>query len=145
MLTYHDLSPHQQELLKKYPVYESLLAATYHNHGIDAKEKQTAISFIHVKSFHHDHLLAEFYKAAEADFEKNLVLLNDQLPKEKKAREERIREEIIKIERIVKHLGGDFATAMHKSMEQFREHVANAHQSLVEYFVFPIPIKGLTY
>ena len=145
MLTYQDLSASEKELLKKYPVFVSLLAATYHNHGMDSKEKQTAIEFIHVKSFHSVPELAAFYDDAEKDFEKNLVLLNQQLPQEKKEREMRIREEIARIEHIVRKMDGDFAAAMHKSMEAFREHVSNAHQSLVEYFVFPIPIKGLTY
>ena len=145
MLTYEDLTPSEKELLKKYPVYVSLLAATYHNHGMDSKEKQTAIEFIHVKSFHSVPELTAFYDDAEKDFEKNLVLLNQQLPQEKKARETKIQEEIVKIEHIVKSMDGDFAAALHKSMEAFREHVSNSHQSLVEYFVFPIPIKGLTY
>jgi len=145
MTTYHDLPDRDKTSLLKFPVYISLLAANYHNNGMDKKEKKTAIEFAHIKSFEHDPVLADFYTDAEKNFEKNLTLLDSQLPKQKKEREIVIKGELNKIEKILLNLGTDYAKAMHQSMQSYKEHVANAHQSLLEYLIFPIPIKGLTY
>jgi hypothetical protein len=145
MNTYKNLPEFKKEQLRKFPAYISLLAATYHNHGMDEKEKQTAIEFTHVKSFEHEPMLSEFYADVEKDFEQTLVLLNDQLPKEKKARETAIQAELDKLERILTWLGPEYSQALHKSLESYREHVAHCHRNLFEYLIFPIPIKGLTY
>ena len=145
MKTYKELSEAKREQLKKFPAYISLLAATYHQHGMDKKEKQEAIRFTHVKSFKPDPMLSEFYDDVEKDFEQTLIMLNDRLPKDKKEREAVIKVELEKLERILKELGTDFADSMHRSMESYKEHVGHSHDSLFEYLVFPIPIKGLTY
>jgi len=145
METYNQLTEDQRDQLRKFPAYISLLAATYHNKGMDEKEKQTAIEFTHVKTFKREPLLVDFYTDVEKDFEQTLTLLNNSLPEEKGAREEAIRVELEKLEKILVHLGTDYAKALHKSMDSYRDHVAHSHQSVLETFIFPIPIKGLTY
>jgi len=145
MNTYKNLPEIQKAQLRKFPAYISLLAAAYHNHGMDEKEKQTAVKFTHVKSFKSEPLLADFYADVEQDFEQTLTLLNSQLPKSKKEREVAIKAELEKIESILINLGTEYSVALHKSMETYREHVAHCHDNMLEYFIFPIPIKGLTY
>ena len=81
----------------------------------------------------------------EKDFEQTITALNAQLPKNKKEREAAIRNELDKIEKILRQIDTDYSNALHESMKSFKEHVAHAHHSLMEYLIFPIPIKGLTY
>jgi hypothetical protein len=38
----------------------------------------------------------------------------------------------------------DFAKIMHKSMHSYTEHVSKAHNNVLEYFLIPFYIKGLT-
>jgi len=38
-----------------------------------------------------------------------------------------------------------YAATMHQSMKSFKEHVSRAHWNFLEAFIFPVPIKGLTY
>jgi len=45
---------------------------------------------------------------------------------------------------ILKKLGKEYASTMHRSMKTFKDHVSKAHRNVLEYFVFPLPIKGLT-
>ncbi|CAN5513605.1 hypothetical protein BH11BAC1_BH11BAC1_16290 [soil metagenome] len=145
MTSYHDLPHKEKEQLLMFPAYISLLAANYHNNGIDKKEKQTAIEYAHIKTFSSNPILMEFFTDAEKDFEKNITFLNEQLPKRKGEREIVIREALSRLEKILSDLGTEYSFAMHESMNEYKEHVAHAHQSLMEYLVFPIPIKGLTY
>ena len=145
MNSYRNLPEFKKVQLRKFPAYISLLAATYHNQGMDEKEKQSAIEFTHVKTFKSDPLLHEFFEDVEKDFEQTLITLNEQLPKEKKAREAAINAELEKLESILTWLGTEYSQALHKSLEAYREHVAHCHRSLFEYLIFPIPIKGLTY
>jgi len=145
MTTYHDLPENEKAQLLKFPAYVSLLAANYHNNGIDAEEKKSAIDFSHIKTYSSSPLLREFFEDVEKNFEKTITALNDQLPKKKKEREAAIRSELDKIEKILLHTDSEYSSLLHESMKSYKEHVAHAHQSLMEYLVFPIPIKGLTY
>jgi len=145
MNTYNNLPETQKAQLRRFPAYITLLAASYHDHGMDEKEKQTAIEFTHVKSFKSEPLLIDFYNDVEKDFEQTLTLLNSQLPQAKKEREVAIKAELDKIEAILIKLGSEYSAELHKSMESYREHVEHSHHSMLEYFIFPIPIKGLTH
>lgn len=145
MTTYHDLSPDRKKELLKFPAYVSLLAANYHNNGIDAEERKSAIDFSHIKTYSVNPLLKEFYEDAEKEFEQTIDLLNEMLPKNKKEREVILRNELDKLEKILLSMDSEYAHALHESMKSYKEHVARAHHSLMEYLIFPIPIKGLTY
>jgi len=145
MTTYQNLPENKREALLKFPAYISLLAATYHNNGIDEEERKSAVEFAHIKTFSSDPLLKDFFGDAEKRIETNISELDSRLPKKKKEREHAIRLELAGLEKILVELGTDFSRALHQSMQGYKEHVAHAHQSLLEYLVFPIPIKGLTY
>jgi hypothetical protein len=144
MTSYHDLSSEKKEQLLKFPAYISLLAANYHNNGIDAEEKKSAIDFSHIKTFSVNPMLKEFFDDAEKGFEQTITSLNEKLPKRKNEREVIIRTELEKIERILLSTDTEFSNLLHESMRAFKDHVAHAHHSLMEYLIFPIPIKGLT-
>jgi hypothetical protein len=120
-----------------------MLAAEKNDH-LDKIEKKTAIQFCHIKTFTCDPLLSQFYHEAEKNFETNINELDTALPMDKTEREEIITNELAKIERILLKLGTDYALVMHRSMRSFKNHVSRAHRNILEYFVFPLPINGIT-
>ncbi|MCU7549288.1 hypothetical protein OCK74_09180 [Chitinophagaceae bacterium LB-8] len=42
-------------------------------------------------------------------------------------------------------LGKEYASAMRRSMQSFKDHVSKAHHNVLVDFIFPIPIKGISY
>ena len=143
MKSFEDLDLRERNMLLKFPVYISMLAANSNDH-LDKTEKKAAIKFCHIKTFTCDPLLAGFYREAERNFEKNITELDSTLPIEKFEREMVIKTELAKIETILLKLGADFALVMYRSMRAFKKHVSNAHRNILEYFVFPLPLKGIT-
>ncbi len=144
MKPFKELTDRENKALLKFPAYISLLAANRDN-NLDDAEIASAIKLSHIKTYSCDPLLAEFYTKADSVFEYNIQQLNKDLPVEKAARDATLRAELKKLETIVLKLGEEYATVMHRSMKSFKEHVSNAHHSVLVDFVFPIPIKGLTY
>ncbi len=136
------LNDTEKEMLLKFPAYISLLAAN-NDEGLDETEKKTAIKFSHIKTFSCDPLLFNFYQQADKVFEENITTLHNQLPKGKDEREAAIKDELSKLESILKKLGKEYARTMHRSMATFKGHVSKAHRSVLESFIFPIPIKGI--
>jgi hypothetical protein len=143
MKSFDDLDTAEKDQLLKYPAYISLLAAN-NDDSLDETEKKAAIKFCHIKTFTCVPLLAAFYHEAEKVFEKNINDLDNELPKGKAEREEIIKNELSKIEKILSKLGTDYALAMHRSMRSFKTHISKAHRNALEYFIFPLPIKGVT-
>jgi hypothetical protein len=143
MRSFDDLNTAEKDLLLKFPVYVSMLAAEKNDH-LDKIEKRTAIQFCHIKTFTCDPLLSQFYREAEKKFETNINEVDSTLPTDKAEREEIITNELAKIERILLKLGTDYALVMRQSMTSFKNHVSRAHRNILEYFVFPLPINGIT-
>ncbi len=137
------LTPSEKEMLLKFPAYISLLAAGKDD-SLDEVERKEAIKFCHIKTYSCAPLLNDFYKEAEKDFEKNIISLDNKLPRVKSEREKIIKEELKKIEIILKKLGKEYAAVMLRSMKTFKDHVSKAHRNVLEYFLFPMPIKGLS-
>ncbi len=144
MKPFKELTESENDALLKFPVYVSLLAANSDN-KLDEAEKKSAIKFSHLKTYSCDPLLAEFYERADNVFEKNIQQLDKDLPIEKAAREAALKKELMKLETIVLKLGEEHISVMHRSMKSFKNHVSLAHHSVLMDFIFPMPIKGLTY
>ena len=87
--------------------------------------------------------MAEFYIAADKDFESRIIQSDNELPKERQLRDKAIKRELLKLDKIVMEFGEDYNLAMHRSLKTFKEHVLNAHHSVIEDFVLPISIRGL--
>ncbi|HTL82756.1 MAG TPA: hypothetical protein VL651_13680 [Bacteroidia bacterium] len=138
-----NLTFEERELLLKYPAFISMLAANDHAH-LDKMERKEAIHFSHIKTFSCDPRLSEFYREADHVFEKNIEELEETLPADSSAREKVIREELAKLDAILNKLGKEYALLMHKSMKTFKDHVSKAHNNVLDYFVFPLPIKGIS-
>ncbi len=138
------LNQSERESLLKFPAYISLLAANNDN-GLDETEKKAAIKFSHVKTFSCDPLLSNFYEEADKVFEENITSLDNALSKGIVEREAAIKGELVKLCAILKKLGKVYALAMHHSMKSFKDHVSKSHHSVLESFILPNPIEGLTY
>jgi len=131
------------EQLYKLPAYISLLAAN-HDGGIDRQERKAAIKLSHIKTYSCNPLLTSFYDEADKVFEQNIAELDKALPKERTEREEAIKQEVRKLNTIIAKLGPEYAEAMQQSMQTFTRYVSKAHNNVFEYFLFPMPIKGIT-
>lgn len=142
MKQYRDLTALQKKSLLLFPAYVSLLATS--DSKIDQEERKVAIKLAHTKAFACHSLLKEFCKESGDVFEANLVQLEALLPPDKKNKDAAIRKEIVKLEAILRKLGPEYAAVMHKSMKSFKEQVARAHHSVIEDFILPIAIPGLT-
>ncbi len=141
MTLFQNLSADQKRELLKLPAYIALLAAA--GIKLDEEERMSAIKLAHTRSFCCEPLLAEFYHLADINFEFNINQLDQDLPKEKGKREAEIIRELHILDRIVSKLGKGYTIAMHRSLKTFKEHVAKAHHSVIEDFVFPVLIPGL--
>ena len=142
MKRYSDLTDQQKQELLKFPVYISMLAAS--DSELDETERMVAIKFAHTRSFSCEPLLSEFCRESEIVFERYLAQLEMLLPTDKIGREATIRKELVKLEKILSKLSEEYVVVMHKSMKIFKEHVSRAHHSVIEDFILPISIPGLT-
>jgi anaerobic ribonucleoside-triphosphate reductase len=143
MKPFKRLSILENKELLKFPAYISILAANCDD-KLDEIERMSAIKLAHIKTFSCNPLLTEYYKEADKVFENNIDQLDRDLPKEIKIREAVIKQEILKLDKIVLKLGRESTKIMHSSMESFKDHVSKAHHSVFVDFLFPITIPGLT-
>ncbi len=134
----------EKEALQKFPVYVSLLAAAS-DHILDVAEKKAAIQFSHIKTYSCDPLLNSFYQEADHIFKQNLLQLDDDLSENREERTEAIKMKLQQVEKIVLKLRKDYTSVMRRSMKSFKEHVSKSHHNVFENFIFPVPIKGITY
>lgn len=142
MKVFRNLTEQQKQALLKFPAYISLLAST--GSKMDEAERMVAIKFAHTKAFSCQPLLSEFCRESEIVFADNLTQLEAVLPKNKNERDVAIRIELLKLEMILLKLGKEYGSIMHQSMKTFKEHVLKAHHSVIEDFLFPISIPGLS-
>jgi hypothetical protein len=142
MIQFNELTVQQKQALVKFPAYVSFLAAT--DSKLDEAEKMVAIKFAHTKSFSCHPILAEFYRESETAFEHNLMQIESSLPKDKKSRDLAIKKELVILEKILLKLGHEYVTALHHSMKTFKSHVSRAHHSVIQDFILPVTIPGLT-
>jgi hypothetical protein len=144
MKPFKELTESQNKELLKLPCFISLLAANNDN-KLDAKERQAIIKFSHIKTYSCNPLLFSFYRESDKYFENNMMRIYKDLPLEKLAREAAINKELFILENLVLKLEEEYVSAIHSSMNSFKEHVLRAHHNILADFIFPIPIKGLSY
>jgi hypothetical protein len=137
------LSETEQHEFLKYPAYLSLLAANMDSF-ITADEKEIAEVFDDLGNYRSHHLLIGFYEEAQKNYQPNLEVLDNQLPKGKLERDVAIKVELRKIKELLRKLDPANAALMHHSMKAFKDHVSAKHDHVLDDFLFPIPIKGLT-
>jgi hypothetical protein len=142
MKSFKKLSAKDKKALLAFPAYISMLAA-YKDDKLDESEKEAAIKLSHTATFACDPILTDFYMEVDKVFEKNIAQLDKDLPKDKSRREATIKNELLKLEKIIRKLGKTYALTMHQSMKQFKEHVSKAHHNVLIDFIFPLSIPGI--
>lgn len=143
MKNYNDLNEMEKDQLLKFPAYISLLASTARE-GIDKQEKKAVVKLTHIKTFSCDPLLADFYKETDSIFEKTITVLNENLPHSQEERKMAICRELNNLEPVLKKLDPTYAYALRRSMESYKYHISKAHRNILEYFIFPMPIDGIS-
>jgi hypothetical protein len=140
---FKNLSKKEYQLLLKFPVYVSLLAANADG-KLDESEKLSAIELAHIKSYSCDAILTDFFKEVDTNFEKTLKELNDSLPKERTKRDAAIIAELQKIESFLPKLEPETIDVIQKSMNSFKDHISLAHHNVLIDFLFPLTTRGLS-
>jgi hypothetical protein len=143
MRIFENLTEAEKDELLKFPAYVSLLAANAEG-GLDKAEKKAAIHFSHIKTYSCHPMLWGYYHEADKVFEQNITQLDEELPRTRRERILAIKDELVKLEKILLKLGEDYTFLMLRSMKSFKDHVSKAHHNVLEDFIFPLPIKGLT-
>ncbi len=143
MKHYSDLNESEKKQLLKLPAYMSLLTSTTEA-GIDKEEKDTALKITHVKAYSSDPILVDFYKEAESVFEKTITDLDAKLPHNREERKIAIQLELNKLESLLSKLDPDFVSALRRSIRSYDYYISKAHQNVMEYFIFPMPIDGIS-
>ncbi|MGF7078331.1 hypothetical protein [Mucilaginibacter sp. UYCu711] len=143
MNLFKQLSETELHEFLKYPVYISLLAANMDSF-VSEEEKEQAVSFDDLETYNCLPLLTGFYEEAQKNYQPNLEMLDNQLPKGKLERDVAIKVELRKIKELLRKLDPANAAMMHHSMKAFKDHVSAKHDHVLDDFLFPIPIKGLT-
>jgi hypothetical protein len=105
---------------------------------------KTALRLTHIKTFAGDPIVADFYREVEKNFEPTIATLNKELPQDKISRTVAITHQLKKLDVILKKVSPYYADAFRHSMRMYKDQVARAHHNFWEYFVLPMPIKGIS-
>lgn len=112
--------------------------------GIDKEEKNTAVKITNVKAYSSDPILINFFKEAESIFEKTITDLDTALPHNREDRKLAVQKELNKLERLLSKLDPEFVSALRRSIRSYDYYISKAHQNVMEYFIFPMPIDGIS-
>jgi len=137
------LSDKDRALLLNAPVLVSLLAASTDG-IIDKKEKADAIELSHLRTFTAPPLLQPYYKEVEKIFKPELENLIEQYAPLNEVQQKVLHKEIEKAYDVLGRLDKNFRKQLTESLKSYAKHVGNIHRNFLEYFVFPIPITGIT-
>ncbi|MGN6568646.1 MAG: hypothetical protein ACTHJ0_11865 [Flavipsychrobacter sp.] len=140
---FKNLTKQEADQLLKFPLYISLLAANADG-KMDNEEKKTAIKFTHIKTFSSDPKLKDFYAEVSKTFEQDIDTLDRELPKERHERQAAIEGDLSKLKEILLKLPKEYQAVMLRSMQSYKDHVSHAHYNVLESFVLPIVIQGIT-
>ncbi|MBC7381595.1 MAG: hypothetical protein H7296_01225 [Bacteroidia bacterium] len=140
---FESLSAEEQKQLLKAPALVSVLAASY-DYEITKAEKAEAFRFTHLKSYqaHPTHLF--YFLKVEDSFEKNFRETVEKYAPFDDDKRHALKAELNLTNSIIEKLEDSLAKAIHKSLLEYTDHIRKADRSFLEYFVFPLPIPGLT-
>ncbi|MEP7170483.1 MAG: hypothetical protein ABI855_14030 [Bacteroidota bacterium] len=137
------MNPEQQQLLVKAPALVSVLAAAKH-HKINDAQKAHAVKLAHLNTFTTDTDLKSYYEKVDKHFVENFESIAQQYAPFDDAQLEALKKEIDEVNQGIATLESELSAKLHKSLSEYTEHVKYSEHSVLEHFVFPVPIKGLT-
>ena len=141
---FEKLTEEERQLLYKAPVLLSVLTSCT-NSKLDKVQKADAIKLAHLKTFTALPLLLPYYAEVEKGFkerfecaEKKYFPFNDNKRNE-------IKKQLHRINFIISKLDKDYAFTLHTGLDKFAKHVKKARHSIFQDFIFPLPMRGLSY
>ncbi len=137
------LTSTEQALLIKAPALVSVLAATTDNE-ISDKERNSAIELAHLKTLTHHPLLKAYYESVEPAFKNNFESTIRRYAPFDNAKREALEAEIKQLEPILLKLDPNLAQLLHKSLSSYADHVRKSNLVVLDSFIFPLEIPGLT-
>ncbi len=137
------LNSEEISLLLKAPILVSVLASSS-DHEINNDGKAEAIRLAHLKTFTADPLLLSYYEEVSKNFQKHFEETAKKYSPFDKVKIGDLKKEIDKVNDVIAKLDTEFAQTLHHSLSEYARHVKKAGRSLLDDFIFPIPIRGLT-
>lgn len=138
------LTEEERQLLYEAPVLLSVLASCTIN-KVNKGQKADAIKLAHLKTFTAIPLLLPYYAEVEKGFKERFEsAIKKYFPFDDNKQNE-IKKEIHKINFIISKLDEDYAFTLHAGLDKFTKHVKNARHSILQDFIFPLPMQGLSY
>lgn len=141
---FEKLTDEERALMFKAPVLVSVLASCSLNE-VNKSSKADAIKLAHLKTFTADPLLLAYYNVVEKDFKDEFEAALKKYFPFGEAEQNSIKKEMGKIGLIMNKLNVGYADVLNRSLAKYSNHVKKAGHSIFEDFLFPVPIKGLTY
>ena len=140
------LSKEDRDILFKAPVLVSLLASRSFNEvAINKFQKADAIKLAHLKTFTAMPLLLTYYAEVEKEFKGAFeAAIKKYFPFDESKRNE-LKKEMDKTGLVLNKLDKEYGEALGKSFERYAKHVKKAAHSVFQDFIFPMPIKGLSF
>ena len=140
---FEHLTKEETELLMKAPVLVSVLAASYH-HEISKEARADAIRLAHLKTFTAVPLLRPYYTEVEKNFKSNFEAIVKAFAPFNDENRELLLRELDDITLVMFKLDKQFAATLQWSLSKYAAHVKKAERVLLENFIFPFKIPGLT-
>lgn len=140
---FENLSVEDQSLLLNAPVLLSVLVSSSPAE-VNKGQKADAIKLSHLKTFTADPLLIPFYVEVEKGFKEKFESAVEEYMPFDEAKVKKLKEEIGRINLVLQKLSTEYAQKLHKSFEKYEKHVRKAGHSVIQDFIFPVPIPGLT-
>ena len=140
---FNDLTDSEQSVLLNAPVWISVLASSSYK-KINASQKEDAIHLSHLKTVTANPALLAYYREVEKIFEtefENTVKQYFPFGDEEKAA---LKKQIEQVHKVAEKLDPTYRDILLKSFHKYETHVKRAGHSVIEDFIFPIPIPGLT-
>lgn len=140
---FEKLNRKEIELLFMAPVLVSVLAASG-DHEISQDGKAEAIKLAHLKTFTADPILLAYYEEVETDFKKHFEETVKKYSPFDVAKREDLKKEINVLNTVIAKLDKEFGQMLNDSLTGYVRHVKRAGISILDDFIFPIAIPGLT-
>ena len=140
---FENLLPAEAHVLLKAPALISVYAASSIN-GVNPAQKADAVKLAHLKTFTANPALIPFYREVDQNFKEEFEDAVQEYKPFDKEKMYRLKDKIERIKFIVKKLDPEYARLLLTSFEKYERHVRRSAHSVVEDFIFPIPIPGLS-
>jgi hypothetical protein len=137
------LTNEERDILFTAPVLLSVLESCSNNE-VNKDQKADAIRLAHLKTFTADPLLIPFYIEVEKNFQKQFELAVKEYTPLNDTKRNEIKSKMKKINLILGKLDKDYADKLLRSFEKYERHVRKAGHSVVQDFIFPVPLPGFT-